>query len=637
MTKYPRIKYPGASRGFTLLEMLLVLSISAGISLVAFQDKSLEIEQLQARKLGMELYQYHSALQNYLSNQAGDPNPTSLVGTKTGVNWLKSASCGGSGARDWVPCNFLSDNNQKTHFGNLSFSTTIGYSPQKGLFSKTVMSKLTTNTGGTVIERGDLSGLASLVAAGAYSLGERGQGLSQGNDIVFCPDISGTSSNTACATSKGQIVMQSQSLSEADRWLRVDHGNVMQDVIEFAQVPTDSPASPADLALVDSVNRQIRNVARIYNMGVSGNDALILGKKNGANALSMASLKTGSVIIDADEEILGKLLIRSSLTAEGDVHAKANLTVDGTTTAKGAVVAQSTLAVTGKTTALGGIESNQLIKGNADLSIANNAVIGGKITAANAQVNGTLTGNAINANGISAASVNGTTVYGNTVSGNDMYANQLTTNGVTRLNGTNILSANTHASRVIDADNGNYYMDMNNTSVLNGLNVNAMNVNGRLNANEYLYIGGHGSEGAGCGPNGVMGRTPAGALLSCVNGVWTSSSKMPDWRPASVAYNGNYCRVYKSSSDTDMYLNNQTIGASALNRLNSSYFIPLSVNTTITLERSYYTVDMGGNNSNNKIVYNDIKANVYDAYVDVERGSNSNIPGSSDCPTAFVR
>jgi len=33
MTKYPRIKYPGASRGFTLLEMLLVLSISAGISL----------------------------------------------------------------------------------------------------------------------------------------------------------------------------------------------------------------------------------------------------------------------------------------------------------------------------------------------------------------------------------------------------------------------------------------------------------------------------------------------------------------------------------------------------------------------------------------------------------------------------
>jgi len=47
---------------------------------------------------------------------------------------------------------------------------------------------------------------------------------------------------------------------------------------------------------------------------------------------------------------------------------------------------------------------------------------------------------------------------------------------------------------------------------------------GRLNANEYIQLNGQVSPGASCSPNGLMGRTPDGTLMSCINGVWSSPS-----------------------------------------------------------------------------------------------------------------
>jgi len=45
---------------------------------------------------------------------------------------------------------------------------------------------------------------------------------------------------------------------------------------------------------------------------------------------------------------------------------------------------------------------------------------------------------------------------------------------------------------------------------------------GRLNANEYIQLNGQVSPGASCSPNGLMGRTPDGTLMSCINGIWSS-------------------------------------------------------------------------------------------------------------------
>lgn len=50
-----------------------------------------------------------------------------------------------------------------------------------------------------------------------------------------------------------------------------------------------------------------------------------------------------------------------------------------------------------------------------------------------------------------------------------------------------------------------------------------IDADGRLNVGEYAYINGQASVGGGCSPNGLQGRTPEGAILSCVNGLWSNS------------------------------------------------------------------------------------------------------------------
>lgn len=43
---------------------------------------------------------------------------------------------------------------------------------------------------------------------------------------------------------------------------------------------------------------------------------------------------------------------------------------------------------------------------------------------------------------------------------------------------------------------------------------------GRLYANEYMQVAGVATAGYGCSPNGLLGRSAAGGVLSCENGIW---------------------------------------------------------------------------------------------------------------------
>ncbi|RYL02280.1 shufflon system plasmid conjugative transfer pilus tip adhesin PilV, partial [Citrobacter freundii] len=66
-------------------------------------------------------------------------------------------------------------------------------------------------------------------------------------------------------------------------------------------------------------------------------------------------------------------------------------------------------------------------------------------------------------------------------------------------------------------------------------NINAsgnIDANGRINAGEFVYINGQANIGWGCSPNGVVGRTPEGKVISCVNGVWSGSTGSPVIRTA---------------------------------------------------------------------------------------------------------
>ena len=69
--------------------------------------------------------------------------------------------------------------------------------------------------------------------------------------------------------------------------------------------------------------------------------------------------------------------------------------------------------------------------------------------------------------------------------------------------------------------------DMNaagNASVNGGVYTNYLQTNGRLSVGEFAQFNGVANVGWGCSPNGLQGRDSSGALLSCVNGVWRKPS-----------------------------------------------------------------------------------------------------------------
>lgn len=436
--------------GFTLLELLLVIGLSTAIAVVAFQDKMLETEQSQARQLGMELFQYNSAVQNYLAHESGNKNPASLNGVKhSGVNWLKSSSScsGGQAVKEWLACRFLQAQGGKTTFGRLSFNTTLSFSNSEGLSATTVVSPLEFKKNGVIKRRGDLSGLAALVASGAYSVKDKPMAAnSQDSSIVYCPDTTSKSPSMAaiCNGRDGSIVMFSRNLSESDRWLRVDHGNVMQNALEFRTGST-TPESLSEIKKIDSVARQIRNVARIYNLGDKNgnneNENLYLGKRKGEFAKTAVTLKNDAVIVDADQEILGKLIVQSEIYAKGNITSEKDILAKGKVEAVGDVISKSNLTVDKDAT----------------------------------------------------------------------------------------ISGNTTTSKIIDANDGNYYVDMNGASKLNVLVANQIESTG-------FILPGTFKPGDKCSRNGAIGKNIyTNESITCLAGVWKdTATKVGPWKSYSV-------------------------------------------------------------------------------------------------------
>lgn len=78
-----------------------------------------------------------------------------------------------------------------------------------------------------------------------------------------------------------------------------------------------------------------------------------------------------------------------------------------------------------------------------------------------------------------------------------------------------------------------------------------IDANGRVNAGEFIYINGQANVGWGCSPNGLQGRTPEGAILSCVNGVWKSSSARIERTQFLVSSGSNYGDICQSKINSN--------------------------------------------------------------------------------------
>ncbi|BBI93043.1 shufflon system plasmid conjugative transfer pilus tip adhesin PilV [Serratia symbiotica] len=84
-----------------------------------------------------------------------------------------------------------------------------------------------------------------------------------------------------------------------------------------------------------------------------------------------------------------------------------------------------------------------------------------------------------------------------------------------------------------EAHGGGFYMNdndwirsVNNKGIYTGgqLKGGTVRADGRLSVGEFLQLDGTAQPGWGCSPNGLVGRTPEGALLSCQNGQWRAIS-----------------------------------------------------------------------------------------------------------------
>lgn len=289
--------------GFTLLEILMVIAIMSILAFIDMQDKTLRAEQEKARQLGMDLFRYNAGVREYLSVHAGSNNASSFIGTKTGVNWLKSPTCGGVADKDYVPCNFMSDTGGLTNYGRMSFTTTItSNAVGEKMTAETVMSEFTISGR----PRADLAGLAALVARGSSSNSETPLLHTTDGAAVYCATTNSDKRFNLCTSNVGRIVMRASTDVSQDSWLRTDGSNKMLNAITF-----DAGDSPSNTAFS---NREIRNVARIFN-GFTGTRA----GDDGSLTIGNDGLSQGTnfgVIIDADQEVLGALEVRSYVRAD---------------------------------------------------------------------------------------------------------------------------------------------------------------------------------------------------------------------------------------------------------------------------------------------------------------------------------
>ncbi|WP_235784850.1 shufflon system plasmid conjugative transfer pilus tip adhesin PilV [Serratia fonticola] len=138
-----------------------------------------------------------------------------------------------------------------------------------------------------------------------------------------------------------------------------------------------------------------------------------------------------------------------------------------------------------------------------------------------------------NANNINAKTGN----FSEDVNGKRLIANDsvwssgwITANGDIRSNSGWLITK--HGKGWLNEDHGGgFYMEdndwirsVNNKGIYTGGQIKGGTVraDGRASVGEYLQLDGTANAGWGCSPNGLVGRTSEGVLLSCQNGIWKS-------------------------------------------------------------------------------------------------------------------
>lgn len=423
-------------KGFSLLELTLVLGVGTMVAFMKFQDMKNEQESIMASAVGQQMKQIGEAVNGYintrydklstLSNAAGtgtDPGPRTCSGSVCEITYQTLINEG------LLPSTYTGTNANKSSYKIILKRD--GTSP-----NYVINGLITTSTawieGGKT--RYDLLGKA-MQTAGIDS----GMTRTTSNAFGYGGQWSETSANFNNITSAGQLAF------------RVGFNSALYSIYLRRD---------GTLPMTGNLNMGGQSVYNAQDITANGTTTTGILKTNAAATVGTTLNVAGVTTLGSDLNVSGNGQINGNLNS--------NNTVSGTTvTSRGETYTQNWFRTLGD----GGIYFQKYGGG---LYMRDTATI--SAGGSNLQTSSGLYGAYVNSSGNidAAGTVNAAYVW---ASGN------LNSNYV-------------HSNGNIDA-------------------------NGRINAGEFVYINGQANVGWGCSPNGLQGRTPEGAILSCVNGVWS--------------------------------------------------------------------------------------------------------------------
>ena len=302
-----------SQKGFTLIELILVLALMSFIALLNFLEKQTDFEQARARAVGGLIFQYNNAVRSALAQDLS----TVTSGTYQGSGWLKSSSCGGqrTPGKELLPCDFpMATSISPIPFGRLEFTTNVvvtGTSPNLKFTATTSTSPfIVGEIGDNFKVRADLAGIAVLAAASAMNSGYQS---AAGGGITPYSATTDARYNSEPLTARMTFVASNNAYN--DVWLRTDGSNRMHASLQF------DGASPSDRSIIGASS--IQNLA---------GQAIRIG-----NGSMLTPATSYGVIVGAGAEVLGDFRVRNTVTVDGAASFQSGVSVAGNVSATGRV------------------------------------------------------------------------------------------------------------------------------------------------------------------------------------------------------------------------------------------------------------------------------------------------------------
>lgn len=510
-------------KGFSLLELVLVLGVSSALSLVKFEDMMHDAENLKASAAGQQIKQIGDAVDGYINirydklstlvsstSQSSDPGPRTCD-TGTGICTITSQTLVNEGL---LPASYVSRN---------SFGSDYTIQLKRTGTNPNYVINGVVETNNPWIEGGktryDLLGKA-MQSAGIDS------GMSKSTN-----QISGYNGSWSYTSTDFPSITQNGVLG-----YRVGYDSAMYSVYLRRD---------GTLPMTGDLNMGGNNINNAKNITASGTGNF--GGNIAANGLSVNDVPPGwSGVRTHDVIATGTLAVfkdGTSPTASnfaGYINQAGNMYAANTITAGGEITAHNGV---GDAITLGGDSAGGAA---ADYELRLSSAKPLSIYSPNAAQYSTVLGVSRNSVFSERIATNGLDPnnlppgWGGGVRTFDIYASATIAAGDNSGNVKSYMNSagNIYASNDISASGnisgngvyGNYVQSSGNIYskgyIQGDGNITSSSqiiANSRLTTNEYVQINGYAYQGNGCSPNGLQGRAPDGSLLSCVNGVWSKA------------------------------------------------------------------------------------------------------------------